>query len=122
MSYNPIDVRIVAGTLQITPLGLADVLKKLRATDAGLPESMEHAAADLAKRFFAADGVSLRPIIAWRGEGAGHGASGLHTLLASCTGDARILVTWEDGRQTGLIVRDGSVTLGRVVSTVEELT
>lgn len=55
----------------------------------------------------------------WQGAGSGHSGETLIKVLRLTTGAANLILTWEGGDSvSGLIVKDGVVTEGRVVQTV----
>ncbi len=60
-------------------------------------------------------GVLFPNDIWWEGECSGSTYDTLKMLLTRFSGDADIIVTWEDGETSGLRLRDGHVTEPEVV-------
>jgi len=56
----------------------------------------------------------------WEGEGSGRSYDTLKMLLVRFSGDADIIITWEDGETSGLRLRDGHVTEPEVVQSLAD--
>ncbi len=109
MGYYYTSAKVVAGELQITPAGIARFGREVKER----PDGFEDMIADPSGYL---DGFRVRSIP------SGDECSGddyLREFLRRCDGEARVLVCWEGGDSySGLIVKDGRVTEGRVVHTV----
>ena len=115
MSYNIDTITIVSGELQITPAGLLRFAREAEAAEGDLPESMTDWF-NRPEEYL--DGCRLKGV-PWWGEWSGTGELTLREFLRRCDGEAALLLCWEGGDKfTGLLVKDGVVTEGRVVQTV----